>query len=80
MNEQDLKETILESLRAIAPDAPVDDLGMNENIRSALDIDSFDHLNLLIALNTKLGVNIPEKDYGKLNTLADIINYISVRV
>jgi len=80
MNEIALKETIVNILRSIAPDAPVDDLGPHENLRIALDIDSFDHLNLLIALNNQLGVNIPEKDYGKLNTLADIIDYLSVRV
>ncbi len=80
MNEADLKEVILSNLRKIAAGADVDSLGPDENIREALDIDSFDHLNFLITLNTKLGVDIPEKDYGKLNTVSEIIEYLTVRV
>jgi acyl carrier protein len=49
-------------------------------VREALDIDSFDHLNLLIGLNEELGVDIPEADYGQLTTLASIMNYLSARV
>lgn len=80
MNEDQLKQMILANLRLIAPDAVVDDLQPDENLRETLDIDSFDHLNFLIGLNQKLGVDIPEKDYGKLNTLADIIDYLSIRI
>jgi len=80
MNEIQLKEIILGSLKQIAPDAPVDTLAPDDNLREALDIDSFDHLNFLIDLNGKLGVEIPEKDYGKLNTLAEIMDYLTLRV
>jgi acyl carrier protein len=80
MNEIEIREVILTALRQIAPDAVVDQIQPDENLRDALDIDSFDHLNLLIGLNAKLGVDIPEKDYGKLNTLAEIMDYLAVRV
>ena len=46
-------------------------------MREALDINSFDSLNFLIGLHEKLGVDIPEKDYGKLNTVNEIIQYLS---
>jgi len=80
MNEIQLKEVILTALKQIAPVSSVDQLEPEDNIREALDLDSFDHLNFLIDLNTKLGVDIPEKDYGKLNSLANIMDYLSVRV
>ena len=80
MIETELKGVILTALLQVAPGADVNQLEPDENIREALDIDSFDHLNFLISLNTKLGVDIPEKDYGKLNTVAEIIDYLSVRV
>jgi acyl carrier protein len=51
----------------------------NENIRRALDIDSFDFLNFLIILHEKLGVDIPEADYGKLNTLDEMVAYLAAR-
>ncbi len=80
MNETQLRETILSSLKLIAPDATVNQLQDDDNLREALDIDSFDHLNFLIGLNSKLGVDIPEKDYGKLNTVGEILNYLAVRI
>ena len=46
-------------------------------MREGLDIDSFDHLNFLIGLHERLGVDIPEKDYGKLNTVNEILNYLA---
>jgi acyl carrier protein len=80
MNEIQLKEVILTALKQIAPVSSVNDLEPEDNIRESLDLDSFDHLNFLIDLNSKLGVDIPEKDYGKLNSLANIMDYLSVRV
>ncbi len=80
MNEIELKDIILDGLRQVAPGADVDGLQPDDNLREALDIDSFDHLNFLIGLNTKLGVEIPEKDYGKLNTVAEMMEYLAVRV
>jgi acyl carrier protein len=67
-------------LGRIAPEADLDTLDPDANVREALDIDSFDHLNLLIGLNEELGVDIPEADYGQLTTLVDIMSYLSARV
>ncbi len=77
MNETELRDTIVGILGQIAPDADLDSLQDSDNIREALDIDSFDHLNFLIGLNKKLGVEIPEADYGKLNTVQEVITYLS---
>jgi acyl carrier protein len=79
MNESELKQTILGVLSAAVPGIDASILGDDDDIRTTLDIDSFDHLNFLVGLNEKLGVDIPEKDYGKLNTLDEIIQYLSAR-
>jgi acyl carrier protein len=80
MTEAQIKEVILKVLGRIAPEVDLDTLDPDANVREALDIDSFDHLNLLIGLNDELGVDIPEADYGQLTRLSDIISYLSVRV
>jgi acyl carrier protein len=67
-------------LGQIAPEADLTHLAPDADLRQALDIDSFDHLNLLIGLNTTLGVDIPEADYGQLTTLTDIVRYLASRV
>jgi acyl carrier protein len=39
-----------------------------------------DWLNFLVALHQKLGVDIPETDYGKLTTWDAILGYLEARL
>lgn len=80
MKEEQIKDTIIEILGKIVPEADLDTLSLQQDLRATLDIDSFDFLNFIIGLNEKLGVNIPESDYGKLQSLSDMLNYLSERV
>jgi acyl carrier protein len=77
MNESEIREIVLTALKQIAPDIYVDELQPDDDLRQMLELDSFDHLNFMIGISTKLGIDIPEKDYGKLNTLAKVIEYLT---
>ena len=79
MTEADLKSAIFAGLRGVSPESDPASLRPDEKIREALEIDSFDFLNFLIALHGKLGVDIPEADYGKLTTLDEMVRYLSAR-
>ena len=79
MTDAEIRAAILDGLAQIAPESVPAELSPNENIRRALDIDSFDFLNFLIGLHEKLGVEIPEADYGKLNTLDEMVAYLAAR-
>jgi acyl carrier protein len=76
MTEEDIKNTIFQLLKRIAPDTEPSELKPNENIRETLNIDSFDSLQFIVALNEKLGIEIPEQDYGKITTLKALVSYI----
>jgi len=76
MTEPAIRQAIEHSLRGIAPEADLQHVPPDANLREALDIDSFDFLNFLIGLHTRLGVEIPESDYGKLSTLSELIRYL----
>jgi acyl carrier protein len=80
MTDAQLKETIFKVLGQIAPEADLTHLEPDADLRQALDIDSFDHLNFLIGLNEALGVEIPEADYGQLTTLTAVVRYLASRV
>jgi acyl carrier protein len=80
MNEAQIQQIIFRLLKRIAPESEPSSLGPDENIRRVLDIDSFDALNFFIHLHEELGVTIPESDYGRLNTLSEIVLYLSSRV
>lgn len=80
MNESEIRLAVIKALRKIAPEASLDQIRPDENLREALDIDSFDFLNLLIGLHEELNVEIPESDYGKLRTLGELVRYLSDRL
>jgi acyl carrier protein len=77
MTETEMRQAIFDALRQIAPEADLQKIRLDENLREALDIDSFDFLNFLIGLHERLGVEIPEADYGRLATLSALIQYLS---
>jgi acyl carrier protein len=76
MNEEEIKEIVFQLLKKIAPDTEPSALQPDENIRETLNIDSFDSLQFIVALNEKTGIEIPEEDYGKIATLQALTAYI----
>jgi acyl carrier protein len=80
MTEAAIKSAIFDGLRKIAPESEPETLAPDINVRQALDIDSYDFLSFLIGLNDKLGVDVPESDYGKLRTLQEMASYLSARI
>ena len=80
MTETELREIVFKGLRQIAPEADAATLRLDENIREALDIDSYDFLQFLIGLSEETGVEIPETDYEQVFTLAGLIRYLSTRL
>ncbi|HET7679770.1 MAG TPA: phosphopantetheine-binding protein [Xanthobacteraceae bacterium] len=76
MNEADIRGILHEELNNIAPEADLAALDATADLREALDIDSMDFLNFVIAVNRRLGVDIPEVDYPKLLTLQKAIAYL----
>jgi acyl carrier protein len=76
---EDIKAVVLDVLGSVAPEADLDALDPEEDLREALDIDSMDALNVVIALHERLGVDIPEVDYPKLATLEGMIAYLEAK-
>ncbi len=79
MNEVEVKSVVFSILKKIAPDKTPETLKPNDSIREVLDIDSFDFLQFIIALDEKLGIDTPEEDYSKLATLNLLIHYVNSR-
>jgi acyl carrier protein len=75
MNMDEIKKIIIEQILEIAPEISEDDIDENKNIQRSLEIDSFDFLKILTALNEKLGVEVPEADYSKVDTLNNMAEY-----
>lgn len=79
MNETEIKQTIFKLLKQIAPDTEPEKLNSDDDIRRTLEIDSFDALQFVVALDEHFGIETPEADYGKIATLKNLVNYIMGR-
>ena len=77
MTSTQIKSMICDVLSGIAPEADVSAVAGDEDLRDALDLDSMDFLNFVIALHERTGIDIPEADYPKLRTLDTAIAYLA---
>jgi acyl carrier protein len=68
---------VREILRDIAPEMDIDALRAEDDMRETLDIDSVDFLNFVAALHAQTGVDVPERDYPMVSTIARCVEYLS---
>jgi acyl carrier protein len=80
MDRDDIRTAVFACLKTIAPEAQEADIRPDRPLRDQVDLDSMDWLNFLVALHQKLGVDIPETDYGKLTTWDAILGYLEARL
>jgi acyl carrier protein len=79
MTDANLTRLIVDELRKVAPETDPTRLAPHQPIREALEIDSFDFLNVLIGLSRATGVEVPEADYGRLTTMEAMLRYFRER-
>lgn len=80
MNSAEIRKVVQEELNNIAPEADLANVNPAADLREAIDIDSMDFLNFIIAIHHRLGIDIPEIDYPKLVTLDGAIAYIDAKL
>ncbi|MDD5160594.1 MAG: phosphopantetheine-binding protein [Sulfuricurvum sp.] len=80
MTQEQIKAAIIEQILFIAPDIEEANIIPDKNIQRSLEIDSFDFLKILTALNEVTGVEVPESDYSKVDTLEHMCEYFMKRV
>lgn len=77
MNPQDIRAGVIAAIQAIAPEVEADELVPGQPLRNQVDLDSMDWLNVLVGLHQRFGVDIPESDYARLDTLDAIAAYLA---
>lgn len=80
MNHGDIRAGVIAALMEIAPEIEANQLVATQPLRDQVDLDSMDWLNLLIGINQRLNVEIPEADYRKLPTLDALVEYLAARL
>lgn len=76
MIREEIQSIVLEEIGNIAPEADLAALDPAEDIRDALDMDSMDVMNLVIALHKRLRVDIPDAEAGRFVTVAGAVDHL----
>ena len=76
-SNDELRRALQECIAAIAPEARLDAVDPQASLRAQLDLDSYDFLQLLIALHERLGVDVPESAYASVDSVQRLLDYLA---
>ncbi len=76
MNRDEINNAIIEVLQQIVPEMAPATLDARVSFRDQFEIDSIDYLNVILTLEKRLGIKIPEIDYPKLSSLDGCAGYL----
>jgi acyl carrier protein len=79
MTDAELAEFVKATLIKVAPDLEEEVFTADADFREQFEVDSMDLLNFFIALHEATGIDIPERDYGKLETLSGCVAYLKAK-
>lgn len=79
-DKEQIRSAVLAIIKTLAPEIDPARIVGDKPLRTQIDLDSMDWLNVLAAFHEKLGVNVPETDYGKVVTLDGILDYLAARI
>jgi len=80
MAPAEIREAIIEILEDIAPDEDLTSLDDAQAFRDQLELDSMDFLDIVMELRKRYRVQVPEEDYGNLNSMASTVEYLTPKM
>lgn len=69
-------EVVHLAITTVAPDTDPSVINKDDDLWYTLDLDSMDQLNVMVAIGERLGVEIPEADYQRLETLDQLVGFV----
>ena len=79
MTDPEMTELVKATLFGVAPDLEGETVKPDIPFRDQFEIDSMDFLNFIIALHKKTGIDIPEREYPKLDSLSGAVRYLKAK-
>ena len=76
MNSDQARMTIRATLESIAPEADFTRVDDEFDLTEQLDLDSMDYLNWMLEIYRQTGIDIPQRDYSRMLTVADATRYL----
>lgn len=76
MKRDEIRKAVLEELSNIAPDIDMAGFDDTADVQDEYDLDSMDAVNLLTAIHKRLKVNVPDRDYARMRSIAELVDYL----
>ena len=76
MQDQQVKDLVLDIIATVAPDAELSGLKGDVRLRDQLDMDSMDFLDIVMELRKRYKIEVPKEDYVQLATLDGCVSYL----
>jgi acyl carrier protein len=76
---EEMRRVVFEILGQIAPEADLASLDEAVPLQDQLDMDSMDLLNFVVGLSERTGIEVPERDYPRMASLAGCVEYLDAR-
>jgi len=79
MTPDQARQLVRAELLRIVPDAAIDVIPADADLREELELDSLDFQSFVAQLSERTGHRIDEDDYGHLRTLAGCVEFLATR-
>lgn len=77
MDKKNIRKVVIDIIAEIAPDEDLSNLKDDVRLRDQLELDSMDFLDIVMELRKQYGIEIPENDYGHLESLQSCVDYLT---
>lgn len=74
-----MKEEVIKIIASVA-EVPEESINLNTNLIADLDLESLDLVTLISEIENKYELEIPDKEIKKIQTVEDIVNFLSSHV
>ena len=74
-----MKEEIIKIIAGVA-EVPEESINLKTNLTADLDLESLDLVTLVSEIENKYQLEIPDKEIKKIQTVEDIVNFLSNHV
>ena len=77
MTPAEIREEVIDILENIAPDEDFSSLDDAQSFREQVELDSMDFLDIVMELRKRYRVQVPEQDFGNLESMQSTVDYLT---
>lgn len=80
MTREEIRQNLVQALISVAPEIDPTAIRPDVPLRDQVDLDSMDFLRFVVELHKTVGVDVPEADYQRLDSLSHGVDYLASRL